>query len=241
MVPTRSRDNGLQWPQLFKGTLINRYKRFLADVELDNGNVVTAHCTNSGAMTTCCQPGRPVYLSYHDTPRRKLKYTWELIDMPSSLVGVNTLLPNRLVAKSVREQTIPELTGYHTVKPEVKVGTRSRLDLMLTDDRRPPCYVEIKNCSLVEKRTALFPDAVTSRGLKHLEELMALATHGARCVMFYLIQRMDADRFRPADSIDPRYGEGLRQAAESGIEILVYDVAIDLESIRINRAVPVDL
>jgi sugar fermentation stimulation protein A len=231
----------LSWPTLIPGILIKRYKRFLADVKLNSGQIVTAHCPNTGSMKACCESGRPVYLSYHDNPKRKLKYTWELIEMSTSLVGVNTLIPNRLVFESVKAGVVPELSGYETVKREVKISDRSRIDLALITKDQNRCYVEIKNCTLVDNRVALFPDAVTSRGLKHINELQAMADSGCRCVMFYFIQRMDADVFRPADHIDPKYAKGLRRAVKGGLEILVYDVAIDMNGIRLNRKIPYEL
>ncbi len=228
---------GIPLPPLIPGRLIKRYKRFLADVALDSGETVTAHCPNSGRMIACSDPGRPVFLSSHDNPKRKLKYTWELIEMPSSLVGVNTLLPNHLVAHSIENGLVRELSGYDTVKREVKVGAHSRLDIRLSSRTKGHCFVEVKNCTLVENRVARFPDAVTTRGRKHLEELIKLAGKGHRAVMFFLIQRMDADFFKPADDIDPAYGRGLRNAYAHGVEIVIYDVRLDLESISLNRPV----
>lgn len=239
-TPTHS-DGRIAWPPLIRGTLVNRYKRFLADVQLDDGRTVTAHCPNSGSMRACCEPGRPVYLSCHDNPRRKLKYTWELIDMPASLVGVNTQIPNRLTAAAIAAGDVPELSGYASVRREVKVGDHSRIDILLTGPERRDCYVEVKNCTLVEDGLATFPDAVTVRGQKHLGELQSLVAEGFRCAMFFLVQRMDATRFAPADPIDPAYGEKLRRAAEGGVEVLVYDVAVDLADIRVGRPVPYDL
>lgn len=228
----------IDWPPLIRGTLIRRYNRFLADVRLENGKTVTAHCANSGRMTACCESGRPVYLSFHDNPKRKLNYTWELIDMPTSLVGVNTQVPNRLTAESIKTGAVAELEGYETVRREVKAGKNSRIDILLETPDRRPCYVEVKNCTLVKDGLATFPDAVTVRGQKHLIELQDLVATGCRCVMFYLIQRMDARRFAPADDIDPEYGRKLRRATENGVEILVYDVCIDLAGIRLNDRVP---
>jgi sugar fermentation stimulation protein A len=225
----------LSWPPLTAGTLIKRYQRFLADVRLKNNRVVTAHCPNSGAMLTCSEPGRTVYLSRHDDPGRRLKYTWEMIDMSGSLVGVNTQVPNRLVKRAVEAGIVGALAGYDTVTPEVRVGERSRLDLLLTATDRPPCYVEVKNCTLVDEGAACFPDAVTERGKKHLEEMIALVAAKNRCVMFFLIQRMDAVVFRPADHIDPAYGKALRKAAGKGVEIMAWDVAMDLEAIALRR------
>jgi len=231
----------LEWPKLVRGTLVKRYKRFLADVRLDNGKIVTAHCPNTGSMTGCSDAGQPVYLSRHDNPKRKLKYTWELIEMPISLVGVNTLVPNRLVFLSAAAGLISELAGYETVEREVKVGNNSRLDLRLSNGEKDRCYVEIKNCTLVENGVARFPDAVTTRGLKHLNELENLVDSGCRCVMFYFIQRMDARVFEPADQIDPDYGINLRRVVNRGVEILIYDVAIDLAGIKLNHKVPCSL
>jgi sugar fermentation stimulation protein A len=232
---------GLTWPKLIPGTLIRRYKRFLADVKLRDGTIVTAHCPNTGSMQACCEPGRPVYLSVHDNPKRKLKYTWEIISMPTSLVGVNTLVPNRLVYKSITDGLVDELKGYERVTREVKVGNHSRIDLMLANDDRDRCYVEIKNCTLVSEGEAFFPDAVTSRGLKHILELRSLVAKGYRSVMFYFIQRMDAGIFKSADHIDPDYGRELRQAVKKGVEVLAYDVSIDLSGIRLNRKIPYEL
>ncbi|GBC61713.1 DNA/RNA nuclease SfsA [Desulfonema ishimotonii] len=230
--------SGVDWPPLIPGTLIRRYKRFLADVELKTGETVTAHCPNSGKMTESCLPGQPVYISFHDNPRRKLKYTWELIQMPGSLVGVNTQVPNRLVAESLRAALVPELAGYDRVRREVKAGENSRLDILLTGSNGSRCFVEVKNCTLVRDGVAAFPDAVTDRGRKHLVTLQELAAAGNRCVMFYLIQRTDANVFRPADEIDPAYGEELRRAVANGVEVLAWDVAIDLKRIRLRRRVP---
>jgi sugar fermentation stimulation protein A len=233
---------GLYWPALVRGRLIRRYRRFLADVQLDGGETVTAHCPNTGSMTGCCEPGRPVYLSTHDNHRRKLKYTWELIAMPTSMVGVNTLVPNRLVAGAVAAGQIGEVAGYNAVQREATVGHGSRIDLRLTGNHRP-CYVEIKNCTMVEGEgaAAVFPDAVTARGRRHLEELQRLVGTGNRCVMFYLVQRMDARCFRPADHIDAQYGRALRRAADGGVEILAYDVHIDLKAVRLGKRLPVHL
>jgi sugar fermentation stimulation protein A len=230
----------LKWPRLIEGTLVKRYKRFMADVKLRNNHVVTAHCPNSGSMKACCEPGRTVYLTRHNKPSRRLKYTWEMIDMGTSLVGVNTIVPNRLTKAAVLAGDIPELAGYETVRSEVKYGKNSRIDLLLEDGEKR-CYVEVKNCTLVVDGLACFPDAVTSRGLKHLVELQEQVKQGDRSVMFYLIQRMDADRFEPADHIDPAYGQELRKAVQNGVEVLVYDVTMDLEGIGLNRAVPFQL
>lgn len=161
--------------------------------------------------------------------------------METSLVGVNTLVPNRLLAETINAKEIKELNNFETLQREVRVGDRSRLDLKLEKKGLPSCFIEIKNCTLVQHRTALFPDAVTARGQKHLKELMDLVENGNRCVMFFLIQRMDAEFFAPADRIDPVYGERLRQAAALGVELIAYDVAIDLKQIRVRRRLPIQL
>lgn len=231
----------LNWPELISGTLVKRYKRFLADVKLENDNIVTAHCPNSGRMTECCMAGQPVYLSKHDSPTRKYPYTWELIEMPDSLVGVNTNVPNALVFESIKHNDIPELQNYTDHFREVSTGNHSRIDILLKKKGHQPCYVEVKNCTLVKNRLASFPDAVTRRGRKHLKELQTLKKEGNRCVMFYLIQRMDADTFTPAESIDPDYACELKAAAANGVEILAYDVIIDLKTIHINRKLPYQL
>ena len=254
---------GIKWPELYSGTLIKRYKRFMVDVMLDtspfhcdsgtflqsekaqrtaerSGQVVTAHCPNTGSMLECSEPGRPVYLSRHNNPKRKLKYTWEMIEMPGSLVGTNTMVPNKLVKASIEAEKVPELTGFDSIRSEVKYGQNSRIDLLL-EKGDCSCFVEIKNGTLVMDGVALFPDAVTSRGLKHLVELRDQVRMGNRSVMFYLVQRMDATLFRPADHIDPAYGKELRRALKNGVEILAYDVILDLEGIRLNRPVPIEV
>lgn len=227
---------GCLWPTLIGGRLVKRYNRFLADVILEDESVVTAHCPNSGRMTGCSLPGQPVYLSYQDNPKRKLKYRWELIEMPTSLVGVNTMVPNRLVANSLRAGAIPALGAYGDVSGEVAVNAHSRLDLKLTGRGLPDCFVEIKNCTLVEDGVAMFPDAPTTRGQKHLRELVLLKNRGMRAVIFFLIQRMDACSFAPADRIDPKYGRQLRRAVEHGVEIMAYDTHIDLKGIGLRNS-----
>jgi len=241
-IPPDGQETGtLYWPELVPGQLVTRYKRFLADVRMtETGDIVTAHCANSGSMRQCAEPGRTVYLSVHNNPKRKLKYTWELIEMPESLVGVNTAVPNRLVEQSIKAGRIPELTGYDFVSREVKTGN-SRLDLRLTAKSGRPCFIEVKNCTLVENGEASFPDAVTTRGRKHLQELQRLADEGNRCVIFFLIQRTDALIFKPADRIDPAYGDELRNAFANRVEILAYDVDISPKAISIGKNIPFQL
>lgn len=227
----------LKWPGLVRGRLVRRHKRFKADVTLSNGHIVTAFCPNTGSMASCSEPGRTVYLSRHNRPDRKLKYTWEMIKMPSSLVGVNTGVPNRLVKASIQAGRIRELTGYDRLRAEVRYGRNSRIDLLLEQGEKR-CYIEIKNCTLVEKGIAYFPDAVTSRGLKHLKELQKEVDSGNRAVMVYLVQRMDAKEFRPAHHIDPAYGREFKIAMDRGVEFLALDVVLDTEGVSLNKRLP---
>ena len=228
---------GYQLPPLLRGKLIKRYKRFLADVELDTGETVTAHCPNSGSMKGCATPGSQVWLSQSDNPKRKLKYTWELILAPDTMIGINTQVPNTLVKPSIETNLIDELSGYDRVKAEVKTSEHTRLDLLLEKDTGEKCYVEIKNCTLVENGVAMFPDAVTTRGQKHLDELAYLVSLGHRGIIFYLIQRMDALSFKPASMIDPIYAEKLKQAVSNGVEIVIRDTIIDTQSIKIGKPI----
>jgi sugar fermentation stimulation protein A len=232
---------GLLWPPLTQGVLLKRYKRFLVDVRLRNGHIITAHCPNTGSMKTCSEPGRPVYLSLHKNPNRKYKHTWEIIDMPTSLVGVNTMVPNKLVKEAVTRGKIKGLEEYGRVRSEVPVNRHSRLDLLLEKDNGERCYIEIKNTTLVQEGAAYFPDAVTTRGRKHLEELARLVNKGHRAIILFLIQRTDAVSFSPADHLDPDYGRTLRKVAKEGVEILPCDVSLDLDRIDLNRTVPVTL
>ena len=232
--------NILKWPNLIQGILIARYQRFKADVRLRNGHIITALCPNTGSMRTCSEPGRKVYLSRQNRPERKLKYTWEMIQMPTSLVGVNTAVPNRLVRASIIAGTVPALTGYDRIRSEVTYGLHSRIDILLERDGEK-CFIEIKNCTLMENGIAYFPDAVTSRGLKHLKELSREVRSGNRALMFFLVQRMDAHEFRPALHIDPCYARELKKANTGGVEILVYDVHLDLEGISLNKELPCNL
>ena len=230
----------LFWPPLIKGTLLKRYKRFLADIKLDSGEQITAYCPNTGSMKACCEPGRFVYVSKSSNPKRKLRHTWELIDMPTSLVGVNTLIPNRLVFQTIREGLIGEIAGYDTIRREMNIGNHTRIDLVLNNETSS-CYIEIKNCTLVSNGVAQFPDAVTQRGRKHLHALERLRKKGHRAVVFFFVQRMDATVFKPACEIDPAYSRALNRANKQGVEVLVYDVSIDLKGISINKPIPYEL
>ncbi len=229
------------FPPLTKGVLIKRYKRFLADVKLETGEILTVHCPNSGSMKGCAIPGSTIWLSTSDNSKRKYRYTWELIQIPETIIGINTLLPNKLVKQSIENGEIEELSGYNRVKAEVKTSTHTRLDLLLEKNTGEKCYVEIKNCTLVEDQIAMFPDAVTLRGQKHLEELEHLVSLGNRGIIFFLIQRMDAKLFKPAYMIDKTYGEKLEKAVKNGVELITRDTVIDTNAIRIRKFVPYDL
>jgi sugar fermentation stimulation protein A len=229
----------MQLPEpLFHGTLIRRYQRFLADVELDDGSLVTAHTPNTGSMLGCAIPGSRVLLSKSDNAARKYAHSWELVHADGQWVGINTLLPNRLVREGIENGVIAELAGYQSIRAEVAYGTGSRIDLLLSGERGS-CYVEVKNVTLVENRCALFPDAVTARGQKHLRELMEVVRLGHRAVNFFVVQRGDGDTVSPADAIDPAYGALLREAAEAGVEILAYRAQVSRSEICLEQRLPV--
>jgi sugar fermentation stimulation protein A len=207
--------------KLIRGTLVQRYKRFLADVRLPSGEIVTAHCTNTGSMLGCKEPGSVVYLSLSPNKGRKLAYTWEMIQIKQTWIGINTLHPNRLVAEAIEAGAIPELRGYDVIRREIKVSAHSRLDLCL-EGRSGCCYVEVKNVTASFNSAAAFPDAVSERATKHLKELIRLKRKGHRAAIVFVVQRGDCDHFRPADEIDPEYGRWLRRAVKAGVEALPY-------------------
>jgi sugar fermentation stimulation protein A len=220
------------------GTLIRRYKRFLADITLDNGTPITAHCTNSGAMLGVQAPGSMVWVSHTPSATRKHPWTWELIQTDNTLIGINTGHPNRIVAQALAARQIPELAAYSTIRREATVG-QSRLDFLLTEPGLPDCYVEVKNCHLRRGDLLEFPDSVTSRGAKHLHELATLARQGVRAVMLYLGQRNDCVAFAIAADIDPAYGAAFAEARAAGVEMLCYACDMQTSGIRISRPLPV--
>lgn len=226
---------------LVRGTLIKRYKRFLADVTLDDGTVVTAHTANSGSMMGCCEPGSEVWLSPADNPARKLKWTWELVRVGDGLVGINTSWPNLLVAEACAEGLIPEVAGYDTVRREVKYGKNSRIDVLLEKADGSRCYVEVKNVTLARGGHAEFPDAVTARGAKHLVEMTDMVAEGHRAVMVYLVQREDCEAFRVAADIDPAYRDALALAMSRGVEAVCWACTVTPESITVTRPLPLRL
>ena len=227
---------------LIRGRLLRRYKRFLSDIELDNGEIVVAHCANPGSMTGLKDTGAPVWLSPSRNPKRKLKYSWELIQVDGHMVGINTAWPNRIVEEAVTAQMVPELAGYPSLRREVPYGRNSRIDLLLEAADRPPCYLEVKNVHL--RRTAglaEFPDSVTKRGAKHLRELSEMADRGARAVMFFLVQRGDCTSFQVAADIDPDYDRALHAALDHGVEVLCYSCRVGEEAIELDRPLPVTI
>ncbi len=236
----------MRFPEpLVHGRLVRRYKRFLCDVELDGGEIVTAHCPNPGSMLGgLAEPGLEVWLAPNHSPTAKLRWRWELLKRDGHLIGINTNQPNGIVAEAIAAGRIPELAGYDGLRREVKYGQNSRIDILLEADGRPPAYVEIKNVHL--RRTdgphpdaAEFPDSVTKRGAKHLEELADMVAGGARAVMVYLVQRADCTHFRIADDVDPGYADGLARALTKGVEALCYDCALSVDGIELAEPLPI--
>ena len=219
--------------ELIPGILVQRYKRFLADVRLSTGEIVTAHCTNTGSMLGCNEPGNAVYLSRSESKGRKLAYTWEMIEIQRSWVGINTFHPNRLAAEAIETGVIKELRGYETIRREVKVGSHTRLDLCL-EGRHGRCFVEVKNVTLCLGGVAAFPDAVSERATKHLRALMRLKRCGKRAAVLFIIQRGDCGYFRPADEIDPEYGRWLRRAVKVGVKPLAYVAQVTPKGIMVT-------
>ncbi|WP_293862658.1 DNA/RNA nuclease SfsA [uncultured Alsobacter sp.] len=230
---------------LVPGRLVRRYKRFLADVVLDaTGETIVAHCANPGSMMGLQGEGNRVWLSRSDNPARKLAHSWEIVEADFGrgleLVGINTAHPNSIAAEAVASAVIPELAGYAVLRREVKYGKNSRVDLLLEDPGRPPCFVEVKNVHLMRTPgLAEFPDSVTSRGAKHLDELGDRVEAGDRAVMLFVVQ-MAADRFALAGDIDPGYAAAFARAKARGVEALAWCCRITPEGIWLDRPVPVE-
>ena len=229
---------------LMPATLVKRYKRFLADVVLPSGETITVHDANPGAMLGLAAPGARVWLSRSANASRKLAHSWELAEVDLGggleLVGINTSHPNALVAEALAMQAIPELAGYATVRREVKYGRASRVDFLLEAAGRPPCYVEVKNVHLMRRPgLAEFPDCVTARGARHLDELAAMVAAGARAVMLFLIQIGSAERFALARDIDPAYAAGFARARGRGVEAIARRCRLDHGGIAVAEAVPI--
>lgn len=229
---------------LIEARLLRRYKRFLADVVLPDGSETTVHVANPGAMTGLANPGARVFLSKSSDPKRKLSYSWELVEADfgsgSELVGVNTAMPNRLVAEALAEKKIPSFAEYATVRREVKYGRQSRIDFLLEAPGRPPCYLEIKNVHLMRTPgRAEFPDCVTARGARHLSELAEIAQGGARAMLLYVVQIGSARSVSVARDIDPVYGAAFDRARAAGVEAAALVCRLSHEEIGVDRAVPV--
>ena len=224
---------------LARARLVQRYKRFLADVVLEEtGEAVTVHVPNPGAMLGLNMPGLDVWVSRSDSPTRKLPHTLEMVEVDGRLVGVNTMHPNRLVAEALREGTIPELAGYDTVRAEVKYGTASRIDFLLAGEGRPNCWLEIKNCHLSRGGgLAEFPDCVAARSAKHLRELEAMVAAGDRAVVLFTVQREDCDAFAACHDLDPVFAKAPEHAADAGVEVLVYVCEMGQGAIRLSRRI----
>jgi sugar fermentation stimulation protein A len=229
---------------LERGRLLQRYKRFLADVALDSGETVTASCPNTGSMLGLTAPGSRVWLSRSSSPTRKYAHTWEMVEADlgdgPALVGINTGHPNKLVAEAIASSRIEALTGYQTLRREVRYGNASRIDILLEDARKGRCYVEVKNVHLMRQAgRAEFPDCVTERGAEHLRELAAMAAEGHRAVMLFLIQRTDAKRFSLAADLDPGYATAFRLATDAGVEAMAFRCRMSETEIALDRAVPI--
>jgi sugar fermentation stimulation protein A len=229
---------------LVPATLLRRYKRFLADVELADGSMITAHVANPGAMIGLQAPGARVWLSKSPSKTRKLPFSWELIEADfgngPELVGVNTMHPNAIVAEALAANAIPELAGYDTIRREVKYGAASRVDFLLEHPSRPPCYVEVKNVHMMRQPSlAEFPDSVTARGARHLDELAAMVATGARAVMLFVVQIGSSTAFALARDIDPAYGRAFDKARAAGVEAIAYTCRIDHDGIVLAGRVPI--
>ncbi|RXI43637.1 DNA/RNA nuclease SfsA [Malaciobacter mytili] len=226
----------MNFDKLYKGKLVKRYKRFLADIILEDGQEITAHVPNSGAMTSCIEPNCDVWVSFHNIATRKLKYTLELTQIKEILICTNTNIANKIAIEAIKNNIIKELQGYKSIKPEQKYGQNSRIDILLENENEK-CYVEIKSVSLKIQKDLAFPDAVTSRGTKHLNELMQMVKDGHRAVMLYIIQRTDKADFRIAKEIDPKYYDTFKEAIKQGVEVLVYQSYISHKEIYISKSI----
>ncbi|MDH5360357.1 MAG: DNA/RNA nuclease SfsA [Gammaproteobacteria bacterium] len=228
---------------LIAATLIRRYKRFLADVELASGEVITVHSPNTGSMLGCAEPGMRVWIRDTANPKRKYRYAWELSEtVDGVLININTIFSNKLVREGVESGVVEELQGYTDIKAEVRYGTQdSRIDLLLSDgDQR--CYVEVKNVTArIDSAMAIFPDAVTSRGARHLQELMQMVESGHRAVMLFCISRGDIDQMRAAYEIDPLYARTLKQAVDCGVEAMAYVTSATHIEIALSHRIPVQI
>ena len=225
---------------LVPATLIRRYKRFLADIRLDDGQEVTAHCANPGSMMGLAEPGMRIWVEPNDDPKKKLKYGWRLVEHAGGhFTGVDTSVPNRALRAALEAGEVAGLDGYDHVRAEVKYGENSRIDFLLQGAERQDAYIEVKSVTLMRQPgLAEFPDSVTARGAKHLAELAQMARAGHRAVMLYLIQRTDAQSFALAADIDPAYAAAFAAARAAGVEALAFDTVISPEGVALGRTVP---
>lgn len=220
-------------PPLIETRLVKRYKRFLADVEMDCGDIITVHCANPGSMLGLTEPGNRAWISDCQNPKRKLQYSLEIIEVNGVMVGINTSHPNKLAKEAIQANRIPQLAGYQTLKTEVKYGENSRIDILLQDDNKPNTYVEVKNVHFV-RTSGLheFPDSVTARGAKHLDEMAREVEKGNRAVMLYVIQRNDGDQFQFSADLDPNYFEAFKRASAKGVEAIAIRCNVEIEGIE---------
>ena len=231
-------------PPLQSGLLVSRYKRFLTDVLLDDGEQITIHCANTGAMTGCADPGTRVWYSTSNNPKRKLAHSWEIAESPAGhFICVNTARANQIARELIEQGAIAPLTGYARLRTEVKYGDEnSRIDLLLEDDDKPNCYIEVKSVTLLDERAApgmgYFPDAVTTRGAKHLRELMTMKAAGHRAVLLFMVLHSGIGRMRPAAHIDPHYSQLIEQAMAAGVEIMCYRPHVGVQSMVAQGFIP---
>lgn len=228
-------------PELESGSLIKRYKRFLADIELESGEIRTIHCANTGAMTGCAEPGNKVWFSTSSNPKRKYPNSWELSETPHNhTICVNTIRANQLVEEAIRSGVITELQGYAQLRTEVKYGNEnSRIDVLLQDEDRQDCYIEVKSVTLLDKEgQGFFPDSVTTRGQKHLRELTEMAENGSRAVLFFAVLHSGIEKVSAAHHIDPDYYSLLKQAKAKGVEVICYQVQFTANEMKLHSALP---
>lgn len=223
---------------LIKGYLVKRYKRFLADINLENGDLITAHCPNSGAMQGLTNPGTPVWLSKSPNPNRKLPLTWEMAEVEGTYVGMNTSNPNDLVEEAIRKRAITDLQDIHNLRREVSYGKNSRIDILLENSTHELTYVEVKNVHLKRGKTAAFPSSVTARGAKHMRELAEVVRQGHNAYVVFVVQRNDCEAFEIAEDIDKVYGQEFREALQNGVKALVYACDVTPKAITISHQIP---
>lgn len=229
----------MKYDELISGKLVKRYKRFLTDVELEDGTIALAHCPNSGSMKSCLEEGAEVRISPVKDPKRKTRFTWEMIKIGEGWIGINTGIPNQLAFEWITSGTLPGFDHYTDVRREVKWDD-SRFDVEAKNEQER-CFVEVKNVTLKEGEMARFPDAVTSRGKKHLETLIKAKQQGIRAVMLYIVQRSDVDRFAPASDIDPEYSEALKRAVNQGVEVIVAQARVSPEGVSFDRLLEAEI